>query len=305
MLERERGNFVEAERLYQRALIIREQSTNLEQSALADCLGGLAALYQKQGKFVQAEVLALRALHIHEQHLGPSHPSTASDLHTLAVLYRDQGKHAEAGPLFQRALSIREQTFVFTHLALAETLYEFSLSLHVQGHYCEARHLYERALAARSHILGSTHPLTNIIRERLITLSQTIGSIQEATQLKGIKSAFVDTMREGVTGRSCSVEQGVVVAGVGSCVPPVCPQCDQRDEVIKSGKNRSGSQRFRCRACRLYFTPQWATREPDLGRKSEALALVEQDMSYRRIACQLGVHHQTVIAWLRTPGPSE
>jgi transposase-like protein len=73
-------------------------------------------------------------------------------------------------------------------------------------------------------------------------------------------------------------------------------------EIIKSGKNRSGSQRFRCRACQLYFTPQPSIWEPDQARKAQALALAEQGMSYRRIARQLGVHHQTVSAWISPHG---
>jgi tetratricopeptide (TPR) repeat protein/transposase-like protein/transcriptional regulator with XRE-family HTH domain len=300
-LERDKGSLVEAERLYQRVLVIREQQTDPEHPSLADCLGGLAALYQKQGKIAQAEALALRALRIHEQRLGPSHPSTASDLQMLAMLYRDQGKHAEAGPLFLRALSIREQTFVSTHLSLAETLYEFALFLHVQGHHNEALPLYERALAARSHILGATHPLTITVRERLIALLQTMGCTEEAAQLEGVQSRSVDLPREGAVERSRSVEQSATMASVWSSVLPVCPQCHLMGEVIKSGKNRSGSQRFRCCACQLYFTPGPSVRQPDQSRKAEALALAEQGMSYRRIARQLGVHHQTVSAWISSP----
>jgi len=50
----------------------------------------------------------------------------------------------------------------------------------------------------------------------------------------------------------------------------------------------------------LYFTPQPSIQHPDQVRKAQALALVEQGMSYRRIARQLGVHHQTVSAWIST-----
>src|SRR3954465_7795501 len=95
-----------------------------------------------------------------------------------------------------------------------------------------------------------------------------------------------------------------VVPSVTADVLPACPQCQQTTEVIKSGKNRSGSQRFRCRACQLYFTPQPGMRKPDQARKAEVLALAKQGISYRRIARQLGVHHQTVSAWISTPGSS-
>jgi transposase-like protein len=98
------------------------------------------------------------------------------------------------------------------------------------------------------------------------------------------------------------MEQSAAMAGAWRSVLPVCPQCQQTTEILKSGKNRSGSQRFRCRACQLYFTPQPSIREPDQARKAEALALAEQGMSHRHIARQLGVHHQTVGAWISPHG---
>jgi transposase-like protein len=282
-------------------MVIREQHLGQEHPSLADCLGGLAALFQKQGKIEQAEALAQRALHIHEQQLGPFHPSTADDLHTLAILYRDQGKSAEAAQLFLRALSIREQAFVSTHLSLAETLHEFALFLHVQGHHDEARPLYERALAARIHILGAMHPLTITVHDRFIALLQTMGRTASSVQLDGSQPRSVELLREVTPDKSgLSMEQSAAMAGARKGVLPECPQCHHTREIIKSGKNRSGSQRFRCRACLLYFTPQPSIRQPDQARKAEALALAEQGMSYRHIARKLGVHHQTVGAWIST-----
>ena len=303
-LQRDKGNFVEAERLYQRALGIHEQQLDPEHTTFADCLGGLARLYQKEGKIVQAEALALHALRIHEQRLGPLHPSTADDLNTLAMLYRDQGKQREAGPLFLRALSIREQAFVSTHLSLAETLYEFALLLYMQGHHNEACPLYQRALAARSQILGATHPLTIEIHDRLMALLQEMDCVEEAAQLDGVHLSSVDLQKE-VTPASSMGETMKESAMIASrSVLPACPQCHQVGEIIKSGKNRSGSQRFRCCVCQLYFTPQPSVQQPNQAHKAEALVLAEQGLSYRRIASLLGVHHQTVSAWISTPGAS-
>jgi transposase-like protein len=216
------------------------------------------------------------------------------------MLSRDQGKHREAGPLFLRALSIREQAFVSTHLSLAETLYEFALLLHMQGHHDEARPLYERALAARSHLLGATHPLTTEIHDRLIALLQAMGCAEEAAQLDGVQLSSVDLQKEVTPASSMGETMEESAAMAPRSVLPACPQCHQVGEIIKSGKNRSGSQRFRCRACQLYFTPQPSIRQSDQARKAEALVLAEQGLSYRHIARHLGVHHQTVGAWLST-----
>ncbi|HEY0757615.1 MAG TPA: tetratricopeptide repeat protein [Ktedonobacteraceae bacterium] len=302
-LQRVKGNFAEAESFYQRAQAIREQHPGPEHPSYADVLGGLATLYQKQGQIAQAEALVLRALAIHEQHAGPSHPSVADDLHTLAMLHRDQGRSAEAETLLRRALLIREQAFVSAHLSLAETLYELACSLQAQDRHDEARPLYERALAARIHILGATHPLTLLVNERLLALLETMGDTA-ATLQAGVQARSIDLLSESTPDRNgrSPMEQSAKSADVWDSVLPACPQCHQIDEIVKSGKNRSGSQRFRCRACQLYFTPQPAIHEPDPLRKAEALALAEKGMSYRHIARQLGTHHQTISAWLGTDG---
>jgi tetratricopeptide (TPR) repeat protein/transcriptional regulator with XRE-family HTH domain len=300
----DQGRYMEAEPLCQRALRIYEHHLGPLHSHTADLLACLAMLFLKLGKDAQAESLAQRALRIHEEHLGPLHPYAANDLAILATLYRKQGKYAEAEMLFLRALKINEQAFVSTHPQVAHALYEFAMLRHAQGHDEEACSLYERALAARTHTMGATHPLTIDTREHLIALLQSMGSTEEAAQLERAQPRSTDLLREGTPASSMggSMEQSAAVAGTWSSVLPACPGCQQTGEVLKSGKNRSGSQRFRCRTCQLYFTPQPSIQQPDQARKARALALAEQGMSYRHIARQLGVHHQTVSAWISTHG---
>ena len=155
--------------------------------------------------------------------------------------------------------------------------------------------------------MGATHPLTIDTREQLIALLRSMGSTEEAAQLERAQPRLIDLLSERTPAGSIggTIEQSAVVAGTWSSDLPVCPQCQQTTEIIKSGKNRSGSQRFLCRTCQLYFTPQPGSRQPDQARKAQALALAEQGMSYRQIARQLGVHHQTVSAWINPHGARE
>ncbi len=37
---------------------------------------------------------------------------------------------------------------------------------------------------------------------------------------------------------------------------PACPLCEQNLYVIKLGRNRTGTQRYRSQPCQGYFTPQ-------------------------------------------------
>ena len=127
-------------------------------------------------------------------------------------------------------------------------------------------------------------------------------NIEDAVQLDGALSKSVDLLRMVTPDSSSdvSIKSGATAASMWRDVLPVCPQCQQTTEILRSGKNRSGSQRFRCRTCQLYFTPQPGSRKPDQARKAQTQALAEQGMSYRRIARQLNVHHRTVSAWINT-----
>lgn len=297
------GRYEEAEPLCQHALAIYEQHLGPLHSHTADCLIGLAALYLKMGKNAQVESLAQQALRIHENHLGALHPYVANDLTILASLYRDQGKDTTAEPLFLRARHINEQTLVPTHPQAAETLYEFALLRQAQGHDEEARSLVERALAARTHTLGATHPLTLETQARFDALSGSRDDTEEAAQVNGahapVSAALLGKATRANT-RRISEEHSTTLTGASAHVRIACPQCHQIAGVVKSGMNRAGSQRFRCRNCRLYFTPVPIPRHPDQVRIAEALSLAKQGMSYRSIARQLGVHHQTVSAWIST-----
>src|SRR5437868_449919 len=78
---------------------------------------------------------------------------------------------------------------------------------------------------------------------------------------------------------------------------PACPLCQQNQYVIKSGRNRTGTQRYRCQQCQGYFTPQPKPLgyEPQLRR--QALQLHLEGTSFRAIGRLLGVHNQSVINW--------
>jgi tetratricopeptide (TPR) repeat protein len=297
------GRYEEAEPLCQRALAIYEQQLGPFHAHTADCLAGLARLYLKLGKHTQVEPLAQQALHIHEEHLGALHPYVANDLMILASLYRDQGNYADAEPLFLRALHINEQVLVSTHPQAAEALYEFALLRQAQGHYDEARALFERALLARAYTLGAAHPLTLETRAHLDALLGTPVRTEETQQSSGASISTSRSLLRGTASANASYlaqQHNTTSISVSERVRVACPQCHQTAAVLKSGKNRAGSQRFRCRACHLYFTPEPFPRHPDEVRQAVALVMAIQGMSFRSIARQLGVHHQTVSAWIGT-----
>ncbi|GHO96431.1 hypothetical protein KSF_064790 [Reticulibacter mediterranei] len=258
--------------------------------------------------YEQAESLYLRALRVREQQLGPEHPDVVAALQGLAQLSARQGKDEQAERLYQRALHTCEQQLGPASHQIAEVLYDFAQFRQMQGRSQDAVSLYQRALTIREHALGLDSHITIDTRTRLLETLAVLEQTEEAAvQNGGQASKSNDLPQEALPAdrKSASQEKQATESSAEEDLVPACPQCQQTDEVLKGGKNRSGTQRFRCRACHLYFTPQPSIRQPDQTRKAQALALAQQGMSYRRIARDLGVHHQTVSGWISPHGPQE
>lgn len=76
---------------------------------------------------------------------------------------------------------------------------------------------------------------------------------------------------------------------------PPCQTCLQR---VKIGRNRSGTQRYKCRECGHTHTPEPALNGYAPHLREEALRLHLKGTKYRRISRILKVNHQTVINWI-------
>ena len=79
---------------------------------------------------------------------------------------------------------------------------------------------------------------------------------------------------------------------------PTCPYCLSPRQVIKSGLNDSGSQRYRCQACRRYFTPAPKPAGYDRATRNFALKLYLEGTSLRAVGRLLHINHQTVANWV-------
>jgi tetratricopeptide (TPR) repeat protein len=154
----ERGQYSEAEPLYQRALTIRERIWGPTHPDVAASLHDLAVLYYEQGKYPEADPLYQRAATIQEQALGSQHPDFAKTVNRLGDLYRAQGISAQAEQFYQRALSIREQVLGPAHPDVARSLEDLAILYCDQGKYQQAEPLYQRALAIREQAFGPLHP---------------------------------------------------------------------------------------------------------------------------------------------------
>jgi tetratricopeptide (TPR) repeat protein len=114
-LFRAKGQYEQAQLLYQRALVIQEQALGPEHYRLVYSLCGLALLSQDQDEYIAAESFYQRALSLQEKHLGHTHPAMAEILRDMAQLRRLQGRKSEACSLAERALAILSRSLGETH----------------------------------------------------------------------------------------------------------------------------------------------------------------------------------------------
>jgi transposase-like protein len=77
-----------------------------------------------------------------------------------------------------------------------------------------------------------------------------------------------------------------------------CPKCQAQTRQVKSGRNATGSQRYKCQQCGSRYTPEPKPSGYEERVREQAVKLYVDGMSFRRIARHLGVNHQSIINWV-------
>lgn len=78
-----------------------------------------------------------------------------------------------------------------------------------------------------------------------------------------------------------------------------CPYCYRTEGQMKAGRNRTGSQRYKCSACRRQYTPAPRTSGYPEEVRRQALQMRAEGIPLRQISRSLGVNHQSVANWFR------
>ena len=77
-----------------------------------------------------------------------------------------------------------------------------------------------------------------------------------------------------------------------------CPNCENSERQIKSGKSRCGTQRYLCRNCGKTYTPKPKKQGYSEEVREKAVRLYVEGNNFRRIGRLLGVNHQSVVNWV-------
>jgi transposase len=79
-----------------------------------------------------------------------------------------------------------------------------------------------------------------------------------------------------------------------------CPHCSSTEPQTKAGRTRTGSQRYKCRACQRVYTPEPKPLGYPEVTKREAVRLYLEGINFRRIGRVLAVNHQSVVNWVNS-----
>jgi TonB family C-terminal domain len=166
----ERGDRLEAERLYSEALAMGEENFGANEPALVVPLNELSRLYVRRSEHARAEPLLNRLLAI-RRGSGDQHADVATVLAALAAVRRGLGDDIAAESLYRQALEIREKVHAPNHMSVVVTLEHLADTCAALRNFGEATTLFQRALTTREKVLGANHQTVLALRERLADLA--------------------------------------------------------------------------------------------------------------------------------------
>ncbi|MDR2360399.1 MAG: hypothetical protein LBD85_03835 [Oscillospiraceae bacterium] len=81
-----------------------------------------------------------------------------------------------------------------------------------------------------------------------------------------------------------------------------CPYCNEAENQVRAGKNRSGTQRCFCNKCKKYYTYAPKTREIPEEIREQAIKTYYAGASGRGVGKIFGFSKANVYNWIRKSG---
>lgn len=171
-----------AEKLFKRALAMREKIQGASHIDVAAQLDNLAAACDAKGDCGQARSCCERALEIRKKALGSDSPQVATTLNNLAALCDTQGQCDHAEGLLKEALAIDEKKLGADDPAVAADLTNLAGLYVKQGKYSQAEPLAKRALDIREKTAKPNDPALSDARKNFQTVKDKLGQKPEAAK---------------------------------------------------------------------------------------------------------------------------
>lgn len=187
----------EAERLFRRALTLRERSLGAQHPGIAATLGNLATLADYQGRWAEALELARRALAIRQAQPGPASAAVAAGHRHVGTLLYQLGRYAEAEPELVRALAVYDSLGAPHAGSSVDALNALGEVVRAQGRYVEATEILARGLRAARAGLERGDPRRAAVLNNLAGLHKDLARFDLAEPLLLEFLAAVDSSAGG------------------------------------------------------------------------------------------------------------
>ncbi|HYL77279.1 MAG TPA: tetratricopeptide repeat protein [Bryobacteraceae bacterium] len=140
------ARYAEAEKLYRRALGLRQAALGGAHADVAASMNNVAEILRLEGRYGEAAPLFERALGIFDRLGAPSRGDLGLVLNNLAEIYRVYRLYGEAERLLGEALPLIERAYGGEHVRTAMALNNLAQVLEQRGKLAESERLQLRAL---------------------------------------------------------------------------------------------------------------------------------------------------------------
>ncbi len=201
IIQFERGDYEQAELLWQQALELAMQTSKQESEPQAVILGSLGLLYFRKGELEKAESFQFRALEAAKKVYGAEHQQVAITLNFLGDLYSRKGETTKAQEYYQQALEMLKKTVGPDNPNVSYSLHHMGqLSLY-QQEYGKAATLFQEALQLREKLLGNHHP----------DVAETLGEMAQLSQIRGEGKRALEYQTRANEINETNLRQNIVV----------------------------------------------------------------------------------------------
>ena len=180
IVQRQRGELVEAEIILTRVLAIMKKANGPDHPEVARTLTNLGNVQRERGELVKAKASLTLALAIKQKAYGPDHPEVAITLGNLGVVQRECGELEKAEASLTRALAIEEKAYGPDHPEVGRTLTDLGIVQHQRGEPAKAEASQTRALAIVEKAYGPDHPWVAITLTNLGIVQHECGELEKA-----------------------------------------------------------------------------------------------------------------------------
>ncbi len=167
ILAKDTGRYDAAERHYERALTILEETLGTDHPGTASIHHNLAGLAHARGRYTEGEPHVRRALELRTRAAAPDPAQLASDLAVLGAIQAGEGRSPEAEATFRRTLQLWSRLRGPEHYEVAVCLHHLGVLQAARGDREAAVGDLRHALAITSSVLGPTHPETRQLAAHL------------------------------------------------------------------------------------------------------------------------------------------